>query len=325
MIFFFLTNQCNLNCIHCYYPSNYIKESEDKKKILKILDLILQLGTKEIRLTGGEPLICKQFTEVIKLIGKTNCKIDITTNGTLLSEKVLYPILNFRNSIKTIWISVYGADEKDYEFITRCKGSYKLFRKGLNNLVKYGIQVGINASVGFGDFKKWFYTLSLLAAEGVSRFKILWTAPNGRAIVHWPYVSCNPNTWVKIYPIFEKLSDRYSNVEWRVEKSFLTKDEKNAFSTDYFESMQCLLKHRSLLSIDQNGYLYPCCLLVGLDKYIIGNINDEIVKKNFEKLQVQPIFSLLKKRCFHYKNLESKIDLNKSNLIPICPLHLEKV
>jgi cyclic pyranopterin phosphate synthase len=58
------------------------------EEILRIVELSIQKGIRKVRLTGGEPLVRKGFTEFIKrLSGLEGLKeITLTTNGVLLKE-----------------------------------------------------------------------------------------------------------------------------------------------------------------------------------------------------------------------------------------------
>jgi radical SAM protein with 4Fe4S-binding SPASM domain len=284
----------------------------------------LEEGIEEFRLTGGEPLLSPQFMRIIETIANAKRSATITTNGTLFSPQVIAQLSHLRDTIKTIWFSLYGADENDYEFITRQKGSFRLFRKNLEIMSREEMPIGINANVGFGKLSKWIVELSQLAEEHVEQFKIIWTAPNGRASNNWPHISCEPKRWIEVCSRIERLSSDYSMIEWRIEKSFLPGSKALTITGESLENMQCLLKRRSLLSVDMNGDLYPCCLLVGKKEYRLGNIGEKEIRQHLTHWQDQPTFSLLKKECFHYANIKERCDLDKQNLLPLCPLYLEK-
>ena len=188
-IFFFITDQCNYRCAHCYYPVKYRNVYSEKNIIINILKKLLDTEINEFRLTGGEPLTCTYLFEIIDLIYKSDKQMTITTNVSLLSPQILRKLIYNHKVINSIWVSLYGADEKNYEYITKQEGSYRIFRKNVKILTKCGFNVGINASIGFGNLSKWLETLTQLTQEGIKRFKILWTAPNGKAAINWPGVS----------------------------------------------------------------------------------------------------------------------------------------
>ena len=86
-IYIELTNICNLNCKFC-------PETTRKKEIMtveKFEEVIkkIQPYTKLVCLhVKGEPLLHNQLEEILKILEKYNLKANITTNGTLLKEKL---------------------------------------------------------------------------------------------------------------------------------------------------------------------------------------------------------------------------------------------
>jgi MoaA/NifB/PqqE/SkfB family radical SAM enzyme len=62
-VVFEITDQCNLECLHCY-QGNGGKEGLGFYEIKSILDDLEKLGTMKVTLTGGEPLLREDFTEI---------------------------------------------------------------------------------------------------------------------------------------------------------------------------------------------------------------------------------------------------------------------
>ncbi len=93
-----LTDKCNLNCIYCN-PLTYNVQKLRKNEILSYDELLKliniftgRLGVKKIRFTGGEPLVRKDVLQFFKEVGSLKKKYGfttgITTNGTLLEDKL---------------------------------------------------------------------------------------------------------------------------------------------------------------------------------------------------------------------------------------------
>lgn len=87
-----VSDRCNLRCKYCM-PKNGIKkkahaEMLSLEEIYDIVVVCVNLGIDKIRITGGEPLVRRGITELIKKISKLNGIKDIsmTTNGILLKD-----------------------------------------------------------------------------------------------------------------------------------------------------------------------------------------------------------------------------------------------
>jgi cyclic pyranopterin phosphate synthase len=93
-----LTDRCNLNCLYCnplnesmsYKRADNLLDAEQFGRIVRIF--LNYFGFRKIRLTGGEPLVRKNIDSIldkIKKLKETNdFELSITTNGTLLDQKL---------------------------------------------------------------------------------------------------------------------------------------------------------------------------------------------------------------------------------------------
>ncbi|MFH1202018.1 MAG: radical SAM protein [Candidatus Omnitrophota bacterium] len=139
-----LTARCNNNCRHCYInlPAQDKKAKENELSLGQIKDIADQavsLGALWCLITGGEPLLRKDFFEIYLYLKKKGLLISVFTNATLVNESHIklfkkYPARN-------IEVTVYGVTRQTYERITRQSGSFKAFMRGLDLLLKNGIKV----------------------------------------------------------------------------------------------------------------------------------------------------------------------------------------
>lgn len=89
-----VTDRCNLRCIYCM-PQEGIQLAEHQEilnyqEIGRICRNLAGLGFKKIKLTGGEPLVRKNLTELVRQLKEIEGiqEINLTTNGVLLKESV---------------------------------------------------------------------------------------------------------------------------------------------------------------------------------------------------------------------------------------------
>ena len=79
-----LTDRCNLNCIHCF--ANKHDEDLDYKEWQKIIQRSIDEEINSISITGGEPLMYKNFFKIFEKIAPKSTKITLDSNGTLINE-----------------------------------------------------------------------------------------------------------------------------------------------------------------------------------------------------------------------------------------------
>lgn len=88
-----ITNRCNLSCAYCHKEGNPISEKDNKYKEMSLdeirerLKAVSEIGIKDIKITGGEPLIRTDITEIIQSAKEYGFNdISLTTNGILLAQ-----------------------------------------------------------------------------------------------------------------------------------------------------------------------------------------------------------------------------------------------
>ena len=100
-----ITNKCNLRCSFC-------PDTKRKKETLSCLDferIITEIRdyTNLIALhVKGEPLLYPELEKILKICDENHLKVNITTNGTLLSDKK--DILYNSNSLRQLNISLHS-------------------------------------------------------------------------------------------------------------------------------------------------------------------------------------------------------------------------
>lgn len=88
-----LTDRCNLRCEYCMPAEGLPWQARDQHltadEIVRIATVLVDLGIRTIRLTGGEPLLRRDLPEIIRALHAIPGLEDIalTTNGVLLEKQ----------------------------------------------------------------------------------------------------------------------------------------------------------------------------------------------------------------------------------------------
>lgn len=87
-----LIEKCNLRCTYCMPAEGILlspkKEIMTANEIYAIAKTFVNNGVDKIRLTGGEPLLRKDFSEIITKLSTLETEISITTNGILIDKHI---------------------------------------------------------------------------------------------------------------------------------------------------------------------------------------------------------------------------------------------
>ena len=151
-----VTDRCDFRCTYCmaedmqFLPKKDILSLEEIEEICKAF---MRLGTRKIRLTGGEPLVRKGIMQVINNlgneVGKGLDELTITTNGSQLETKAEDL---FNAGIRRINVSLDHLDPIKFKEITRW-GDLEKVKAGLKKAREVGLMVKIN-TVAISEFNQ---------------------------------------------------------------------------------------------------------------------------------------------------------------------------
>jgi MoaA/NifB/PqqE/SkfB family radical SAM enzyme len=141
-----VTARCNNNCRHCYInlPPEDKAARRDELTLAEISDLADQavsLGSLWCLITGGEPLIREDFSDLYRMLKKKGLLVSLFTNACLLTPRHIKLFREYPP--RDIEITVYGTTRETYEGVTRIPGSYAAFCRGLDLLREEGIKVDL--------------------------------------------------------------------------------------------------------------------------------------------------------------------------------------
>lgn len=85
-----VTDRCNFRCQYCMPAEGLPWLERDAvlrfEEIARIVALVAQMGIRSVRLTGGEPLVRRDFPRLASLIAPLVDDLSVTTNGYLLER-----------------------------------------------------------------------------------------------------------------------------------------------------------------------------------------------------------------------------------------------
>ncbi len=143
-----LTARCNNNCRHCYInlaagDQRALESELSSQQILEIARQAVDLGALWCLVTGGEPLLRDDFSEVYLGLKRLGLLVSLFTNACLVTPE--HVALFSKYPPRDIEVTVYGATRETYETVTRLSGSWDQFQRGLGLLLGGGLKVRLKA------------------------------------------------------------------------------------------------------------------------------------------------------------------------------------
>ncbi len=144
-----VTDRCNIRCFYCMpaVDAEFVEKSRllSFEEIARLARLLVnRCGVRDIRLTGGEPLVRRQLDRLIGMLSRIEglADLSLTTNGILLGEQAA---ALRQSGLKRINISLDTLDEKVFQRISRRSGLEKTIA-GIDRAIECGFEsIKLNA------------------------------------------------------------------------------------------------------------------------------------------------------------------------------------
>jgi GTP 3',8-cyclase len=139
-----VTDQCNFRCSYCMPSGKYICNPRhalmSPAEIETIAGEFIRLGVKKIRLTGGEPLLRKDFSSILGRLSQYPAELAITTNGSLVHQFI---DVFKNNGVKSVNVSLDSLLPSRFRQIT-LRDQFSRVWSNIELLLKNDIRVKLN-------------------------------------------------------------------------------------------------------------------------------------------------------------------------------------
>ena len=136
---------CNYDCEHCYLGLKQFQGLDWEGKA-RLLHVMRDAGVLWLQITGGEPTIDPLFLDSYKLAYALGMMITVSTNGSRLWRPDIQETFEAMPPYRVV-VSVYGATAASYDSLTRRRGSFAKFQRGMTAALEAGVQMRLNLVV----------------------------------------------------------------------------------------------------------------------------------------------------------------------------------
>jgi MoaA/NifB/PqqE/SkfB family radical SAM enzyme len=139
-----LARRCNQKCVFCSNPPNGRILSLEQAK--EYVDDFVERGYQGIILTGGEPTLFEQLTELVAYANARNMPSRIITNGQK-TARLDYLKSLVDGGVTHLHLSIHSWRPEVHDYLTQTPGSLKKQILSLENAGKLGVTVDINCVI----------------------------------------------------------------------------------------------------------------------------------------------------------------------------------
>lgn len=147
---FELTPRCNFDCRMCYV---HLKESQiphygkelSAKEWIRIAHEAKEAGTTWLCITGGEPLMHREFETIWKEISQMGFFITLQTNASLIRGRTAELLAQYPP--RSAKVTLYGSNNEVYEKVCGVKEGFSLVDEGLKTLWELKIPIQLLSTI----------------------------------------------------------------------------------------------------------------------------------------------------------------------------------
>lgn len=258
-----LTYACNLQCVHCLSSSGQRDPRElTTAEAMAVLDELKALQVFYINIGGGEPMVRRDFFDLVEYSVGNGIGVKFSTNGAFIDAEKARRLAAM--DYVDIQLSIDGADAATNDAV-RGEGSFATATRAMDHL----------AEAGFGPFKisvvatrqnvPQLDAFKALADRYGAQLRLTRLRPSGRAV----------DTWDQLHPTQAQQREIY---HWLLAHgdNVLTGDSffhLNALGDEALPGLNLCGAGRVVCLIDPVGDVYACPFVIH-DEFLAGNVRD---------------------------------------------------
>lgn len=281
-----VTNRCNLKCKHCVYTSGeWDMPDMTLETVKKIIPALKKLGVEEVHITGGEPLVNKEFFEIARCLHENGFGTRVQTNGILITPDIAKRLKEC--GIEYVLISIDGLEKTHNSFRNNDK-SFDYAIKAVKICLEAGLYTRVNTVINKSNVQDLPELIKYINNLKPDQHSFFYLTPVGRG-KNIKNLMLSLEEWKEV----EKIVEKAGRENKCLEKIRLQNVIKNNEDDKKCRDDNCLIL--------ANGDVYHCVFFI-YSPYKLGNIYNEdlyeIWTKNIDKvLEETSNEKILSKQC----------------------------
>jgi len=135
MVSYSITQECNLNCKHCYSDSvdQAAPDELTTEEAFRLMDDLSKWGVGLLVIDGGEPLCRQDLLDIVKYASSKGLRTTIGSNGTLIDKAMATEMLDA--GVKCVAISVDGTNSQTHDSFRGMSGAFEQTFRGMGPML----------------------------------------------------------------------------------------------------------------------------------------------------------------------------------------------
>lgn len=174
-----ITRTCNLHCIHCYSDSDSVHYAGEltTDEAMAFLQDLAGFHVPALLISGGEPLMRRDFFDLLAEAQRLGLRVTISTNGTLITPDVAKKFRQY--GVSYVGISLDGIGEVN-DYFRGQPGAFERALRGIRNCVDAGQRAGLRFTLNRHNYESLPGILDVIEKEHIDRACFYHLAYSGR-------------------------------------------------------------------------------------------------------------------------------------------------
>jgi radical SAM protein with 4Fe4S-binding SPASM domain len=281
-----LTSRCNERCVHCYIPHENKISDIAPGLFYDVLDQCKEMGVWSLTLSGGEPMLHKNFCDFLGKAKEYDLSVNILSNLTLLNDEIISAMKNTR--LSSVQVSLYSMKAEIHDSITQLKGSFYKTTENILRLIENDIPLQISCPAMkqnkncFTEVLDWAHKHKVRAETDFIM------------MARYDHSTDNLNYRLDLDEVGKIITDVIEYDPYYQEE-LLKADFEKEETRDTSNDIVCGVCIDSICMV-ANGNIYPCA---GWQGYICGNVRETPLKEIWENSSKVQYLRGLRKKDFY--------------------------
>jgi radical SAM protein with 4Fe4S-binding SPASM domain len=258
------------------------------EEIRNVIDQLAKMKVFNITFSGGEPLMRRDFFEILRYASRSNIGIKFSTNGFLINKQIMKKLDSI--NVFAVQISIDGIEKTHDDFRGR-RGSFTKAVEALRRFSSEGYWTIVSVMMTKYNVNELQSILELAISLGATTFKLSSFIPIGRGKKNIDELLLSPLETKVIAKEMTELKKKFENkIQFEIDGTFPWLLENFPTSSGIINGSNLRVgcsAGRSQIVISPDGKVYPCPFL---RDFVAGDLRRKRLEEIWRDSKIFNIF-----------------------------------